>query len=152
VIGVNAAINSPSGGSVGIGFAVPSEVVGRVVPVLIESGQYPHPDLGLSVVELGTEITPGADSPVQQGLLVTQVNPGSGANQAGLQAANVTQQRGRYYFSGGDTIIAADGQPMTSRSDLEIYVDEHYRPGDTVVLTIVRDSEQQDVSVTLGTR
>jgi S1-C subfamily serine protease len=152
VIGVNTAINSPSGGSVGIGFAVPSSVVQRVVPELIANGRYAHPDLGVELAELGTEITPNPNSPYQQGLLVTQVQPGSGAAAAGLEGVQVTRARGRYFFSGGDVIIAVDDQPVASRNDLLIYLDETYRPNEVATLTIVRDSLEREVEVRLDAR
>jgi S1-C subfamily serine protease len=152
VIGVNTAINSPSGGSVGIGFAVPSSVIQRVVPELIANGRYRHADLGVEVAELGTEVTPGQNSPVRRGLLIVQIPRGSAAAQAGLRAAEITVQRGRYLFSGGDIITAVNGEPMFSRDDLSIYLEEHFRPGDTVTLTIAREGQMLDVPVILGAR
>jgi len=152
VVGVNTAINSPSGGSVGIGFAVPSSVVRRVVPELIASGRYAHPDLGVELAELGAEITPDPESPYQQGLLVTQVQPGSGAAAAGLQAVQVTRLRGRYFFQGGDIIIDVDDQRVSSRNDLLIYLDETYRPNETATLTVVRDGAEREIAVRLDAR
>lgn len=149
VIGMNTAINSPSGGSVGIGFAVPANVISLVVPDLIANGRYLHPALGVQVAELGTEITPGNNS-VLRGLLITQIDSGSAASQAGLQAAQVYARGFRYYYSGGDIIVAIDGQATYTRSDINLYLDEHYRPGDTVTLTVYRDGKNMDVSVTLG--
>ncbi|MAS33387.1 MAG: 2-alkenal reductase [Anaerolineaceae bacterium] len=151
VIGVNTAINSPTGASVGIGFAVPASVIQRVVPELIANGRYLHADLGVSVAELGTEVTPGENS-VSRGLLVTSLARSGGAAQAGLQAAEVFVRRGRYVFSGGDIITAINGEPIYSRSDMLIYLEENYRPGDTVTLTIVRDGQTMDVEATLSAR
>lgn len=148
VIGINTAINSPSGGSVGIGFAVPSAVVVRVVPELIANGHYAHPSLGITVVELSTEVTSNSED-LSRGLLIYQIDPASPASQSGLRAAEVFRQRGRYYFQGGDTIIAINGQAVVSRNDMLIYLDENFRPGDTVTLTVVRDGQQFDVTVTL---
>lgn len=151
VVGINTAINSPSGGSVGIGFAVPSSVVKQVVPSLITEGHYDHPSLGVDVLELGTEITP-PNKDITQGLLVAKLQAGSGAQDAGLQPVQVTVQRGRYIFNGGDVITAIDGKTMTSRSDLELWIDSNYRPGDTVTLDIIRDGKPLKLQVTLGTR
>ncbi|GAB4482996.1 MAG: trypsin-like peptidase domain-containing protein [Anaerolineae bacterium] len=149
VIGINTAINSPSGGSVGIGFAVPSEVILRVAPDLIASGYYPHPSLGAQVAELGAEVTPGQNSP-QSGLLVIRVTIGGPADQAGIQAAQISRQRGRIVFSGGDIITHIDGQPMTSRNDMLLYLDANHRPGDTITVTVFRSGQPLDLEVTLG--
>ncbi|MBZ0303228.1 MAG: trypsin-like peptidase domain-containing protein [Anaerolineae bacterium] len=151
VIGINTAINSPTGGSVGIGFAVPSDVIQRVVPELIANGKYTHPDIGLQVAELGTEVSPGSNG-VSRGLLIVDVTANGPADQAGLRAAQVSTQRGRYVFSGGDIIIAVDGQPMYGRDDMLIYLEDHYRPGDTTTVTAVRDGQNVDVPLTLGSR
>ncbi|MBZ0297063.1 MAG: trypsin-like peptidase domain-containing protein [Anaerolineae bacterium] len=148
VIGINTAINSPSGGSVGIGFAVPANVIHRVAPELINSGHYQHPSLGLDVIELGTEISP--INGIERGLLVAQLDVGGPAEQAGLQATQIGRQRGRYVFSGGDIIVGIDDQSAQSRSDMLVYLDEHYRPGDQVTLSVVRDAETITVPVTLG--
>lgn len=148
VVGINTAINSPTGASVGIGFAVPSNVVKRVVPQLIAGGRYAHPSLGVDVLELGTEITPPEG--ISQGLLIAQIRPNSGADLAGLQPTQITRQRGRYYFNGGDIITRVDGEPIASRSDLQLWIDENYRPGDVVTLDIIRDNQPLQVDVTLG--
>jgi S1-C subfamily serine protease len=147
VIGMNTAINSPSGGSVGIGFAVPSNIVKRVVPVLIERGGYPHPTLRLTAYELGTEVAPASKMP-RTGLLIVRIARGSSADKAGLQAAKVTRQRTRYVFEGGD-ITAVNGLPITSRNDFQLALEEKYKPGDQVTLTVWRDGETLEVPVTL---
>ncbi len=149
VIGINTAINSPSGGSVGIGFAVPSNVVQRVVPDLINNGYYAHPDLGISVLELGTEISVSESDP-DRGLLVVNVEDGGPADYAGLQETEISQQRGRYFFTGGDLIIASDNENVFSRNDLQVYVDTNYRPGDEVILKIIRDNQEMEIPIILG--
>ncbi len=151
VVGINTAINSPSGGSVGIGFAVPSDVIQRVVPVLISTGHYPHASLDMTLVELGSEISTSGYS-VQRGLLVAQLTAGGAGEQAGLQAATIYRQRGRLYIQGGDVITAIDGQAVESRNDLQIYLEEHHQPGDTVTLSINRSGTQMDIPLTLGTQ
>ncbi len=149
VVGINTAINSPSGGSVGIGFAVPSNVIARVVPVLISGGHFPHPSLDVTLVELGTEL-PATGYSVQHGLLVVQVASGGAGDKAGLQPATVLRQRMGYVVQGGDVIVAVDGQPMTSRTDLQIYLENNRKPGDTVTLTINRSGKQMDIPLTLS--
>ena len=150
VVGINTAINSPFGGSVGIGFAVPSNVVTRVVPELILKGIYAHPALNIDVLELGAEVTPPQG--LTQGLLITRVEPNSGAYLAGLRPTQVTLQGGRYYFSGGDIVVAVDGQAIASRSDLQLWIDENYRPGELVMIDIIRDNQLIQVQVALGSR
>ncbi len=151
VIGINTAIQSPSGGSVGIGFAVPIEIVTRVVPALIADGRYYHPSLGVDVRELGYELRPSSTGP-QRGLLIVDLEPGGGAANAGLQAAQVYRQGFRYYYQGGDIILAIDSQPLSTRDDLTLYLEDHTRPGDTVTVTISRNGEQRDVPVVVGQR
>ncbi|MBN1312280.1 MAG: trypsin-like peptidase domain-containing protein [Anaerolineae bacterium] len=150
VIGINTAINSPSGGSVGIGFAVPSNVVQRVVPEILTNGFYPHPDLGLAVLELGTEVNIGNDG-TSRGLLVVQMDRGGPAEAAGLEAAEISRQRGRYFFSAGDIITAVDGQEVYSRRDLMVYLDTNHRPDDRVTLRVLRDGSPVDIQVVVGT-
>lgn len=152
VIGINTAINSPSGGSVGIGFAVPSEVVKRVVPELIETGSYAHPAIGIRVAEIGTEVSAPSGSPVSRGLLVIDINENSPAADSNLRAAEASRSARGLVFSGGDIITAVNDQQVRSRSDLLLYLDSNHRPGDTVTLTVFRDGERRQIDVTLGTR
>jgi S1-C subfamily serine protease len=140
VIGVNTAINSPSGGSVGIGFAVPSTVIQRVVPEIILNGRYDHPWIAIQTVELGSEVTPSEDVPTR-GLLVVDIAERSAAAASELEKATIQRQRGRLIFSGGDIITAVNNQPVVSRDDLSIIIDTNYRPGETVVLTVQRTDE-----------
>jgi S1-C subfamily serine protease len=151
VVGINTAINSPSGGSVGIGFAVPSDVIERVVPILISNGHYPHASLDMTLVELGTEL-PSSGYSVQHGLLIAQIIPGSAGERAGLQAASVFRQRGRLLIRGGDVIVAVDGHAVGSRSDLLIYLEEQHKPGDQVTVTIDRNGTQIVAPLTLSTQ
>ena len=149
VIGVNTAIRSPSGGSVGIGFAVPISTVQRVVPDLVAYGHYRHPSLRIAVRELGYEVQPPSDQ-VQHGLLIVDLDPNGPAGQAGLQAAQVQRQGRRLLFVGGDIITAINGQPIRTRDELSLYLEEHTHPGDTVTLTVVNKDGERAVQVTVG--
>ena len=149
VVGINTAINSPSGGSVGIGFAVPSSVIARVVPVLISTGHFPHASLDMTLVELGTELQPAQGEPAT-GLLIAQIVAGGAGDQAGLQAATVMRQRGRLLIQGGDVIVSVDGHPIVSRSDLQSYLENNHKPGDQVALSVVRSGKTLEVSLTLS--
>ena len=149
VIGVNTAIRSPSGGSVGIGFAVPISTVRRVVPDLIAYGHYRHPSLRIAVRELGYEVQPPSDD-IPHGLLIVDLDPNGPAGKAGLQAAQVQRQGRRLVFVGGDIITAIDGRPLRTRDELSLYLEEHTRPGDTVTLTVVSKDGERSVQVTVG--
>ena len=141
VIGVNTAITSPSGGSVGIGFAIPpAETIMRVVPELLTRGYYPHPWTGIDAYELSYELTPSENGP-ENGLLIVQIAPQSPAAQVGLQTAETVRQGRQLYFDGGDVIVAADGQEIKSRDDLTILLENQKQVGDTVELTVIRDGE-----------
>ncbi len=150
LIGVNSAIFSPTGTNAGIGFAIPVNTVKRVVPVLIEKGRYPHPWLGA----IGYDITPRLahilELPVERGLLVVRVYPNSPADRAGLRGATRRVIVGNsLIYSGGDIITAIDGHPVRSWEELQDYLEEETRVGETVVLDIVREGKKMKVRVTL---
>jgi S1-C subfamily serine protease len=156
VIGVNSQIISPSGAFAGIGFAISSNTVARVVPELIRLGRYPHPWLGVNILSLTTEVMEalaqaGVQIAVPEGVLVTQVVRGSPAATAGVRGGDrAVLVSGMRLPVGGDIITAIDGQPVASGQDLTLYLDAETRVGETVELTIVRDGREVTVPVTLG--
>mgnify|MGYP005842012999 FL=1 len=153
VIGINTAIRSPTGGSIGIGFAVPVNSIKRVVPELIAHGRYPHPWLGASFFEVTPAFAQAFGLPSEHGLLAVQVVPGGPADRAGLRGA--TQRvRTRFgdVFLGGDLVVAIDGRPLRTVDELVIYLENHKRVGGTVTLTILRDGRSQTLEVRLGER
>ncbi len=153
VIGINTAIRSPSGGSVGIGFAIPVNTIRRVVPELIARGRYPHPWLGASFFEITPAFAQAFRLPVDHGLLTIRVVPGGPADRAGLRGA--TQRVSTRFgdvFLGGDIITAIDDRPLRRVDDLVIYLENHKRVGDPVTLSILRDGRPQTLTVTLGER
>ncbi len=158
VIGVNSQIVSPSRASAGIGFAVPSNTVRRVVPQLIAQGHYPHPWLGVEYIPLTPERAQafrqaGVDVPVDEGLLVLRVVPGSSADQAGIQGGDRIVRLGNVRIPlGGDIITAINGEPMTDSKEFVAYLETETQVGDTVEVTIIRDGEEQTVQVTLAER
>ena len=149
VIGVNTAIQSPSGGSVGIGFAVPISTVIRVVPELIAQGHFPHPTIGVTVSELGYEIQPSANGP-QHGLLIVDIDRNGPAAKAGLKAAQQQQQGFSTVFVGGDVITAINGQAMTTRDQFTLYMENNTKAGDAITVTYNRSGKSQDVKVVVG--
>ncbi|MFN4294932.1 MAG: S1C family serine protease [Thermoflexales bacterium] len=153
VIGVNTAIRSPSGGSVGIGFAVPADTVTRVVPELIAKGRYDHPWLGLTAYEITPDMARALQLPVDRGLLIAQLQPGGAADRAGVRGA--TQQlrvRGGYLLIGGDILTAVDGRPIATRDQLTIYLENNKRAGETVTLSLIRDNRPLTLTATLAAR
>ncbi len=151
LIGVNSAIYSPSGTSAGVGLAISVDTVVRVVPELIARGRYPHPWLGV----IGYDITPAfakaLDLPVEQGLLVARIYRGSPAASAGLRGAQREIRIGnRTLLVGGDIITAIDGQSIRSMEDIDAYLEERTRVGQTVIVEIVRDRDRLSLPVELG--
>lgn len=139
LIGVNTAIYSPSGASSGIGFAVPVGEVNRVVPQVIRDGKVIRPGLGITLANENLIRELDLD-----GVLVLKVMPGSTAAKAGLRGTR--QVRGGIVL--GDVILEVNG---TRVSDYDTLRDEleRYQVGDTVTLTLLRDSNRQEVAVAL---
>lgn len=156
VVGVNRAIiaNNSFGESTnaGVGFAVTVDIVKRVVPSLIQNGSYDYPYLGVtSQSEMTLLLAEQLDLPQATGAYVLEVTPGSPADKAGLRAGNrPTGVTG--INAGGDLIIAVDGREVRVFGDLLTYLMTKKSPGDTIVLTILRDNQTKEVTVTLGKR
>ncbi len=151
VIGVTSAIQSSTNSNAGIGFAIPSHIVKRVVPVLINDGSYKHPRLGIS----GTTLTPavaenvGLDSSLE-GILVVSVVKNSPADKAGLIGSS--QQRmadGNVKISGGDVITAINGQKLTTYEELVSYMFNNLEVGQKITLDLNRDGKEMSIEVTL---
>lgn len=152
LIGVNSAIFSPTGTSAGVSLAIPVDKVRRVVPELIANGRYPHPWLGLE--ELGYEISSALaaalDLPVQEGLLIARIYRDSPADEAGLRTAGQEVILGnRRYLIGGDILTAIDARPLSTWEQLNAYLDEEARVGQTVTLDILRDGQPLQLPATL---
>lgn len=138
VIGVNAQIRTTQGGgSIGIGFAIPVNILKLVYPSLIETGSYSWSYLGVSSqIESPLAVQP-SDIEAQQGAHIDAVEPGGPADQGGL--------------ADGDVVIAADGQEINSFDDLLSYI-AFKRPGDQVELVVLRNGQEGQITVTLGER
>jgi len=154
VIGVTSAIVSPVRASAGIGFAIPSAIVQKVVPALIETGHYTYPWLGISGTSLDTDLAQAMDlDPNQHGALVIEVVPGSPSDEAGLRGSDRTiTVDGVERRIGGDIIVAFSDQPVEEFDDLATYLVNETAVGQQIVLTILRDGREQRVDVTLGER
>jgi len=159
VVGVNRAIRTSGttieGGAVntGIGYAVSINIVKRVVPVLISEGVYNYPLMGISSTstELTLDMWRQISDTVTSGVYVVSVTPGGPADQAGLVGGTqATDLQG--FYTGGDIIIAVDGLPVNIYGDLISYIFKNKSPGDVINLTIIRDGQEMEVPLTLGSR
>lgn len=140
VVGVNAQIESESGGSDGVGFAIPSNTVRSVVRQLIATGEVRRAYLGVRMVQ------------TDAGVAVTEVVSGSPADEAGVHPATGSRiEDGQEVPTGGDVVVGLDGQEISSPTALQSAVDAR-QPGDTVAITVLRDGSRRTIEVTLGVR
>jgi 2-alkenal reductase len=161
VIGVNRAIASSTRDgngtpiSSGVGFAVPSNIVAKIAPALIEDGSYEYPYLGISSLgESGMTLQTLEllDLPPDQGgAYVTCVVPGGPAATAGVRGAGSCTDESSL-GPGGDLVVAIDGQPLLDFSDLLSYLISETAVGQEITLTVLRDGEQIEIPVTIGAR
>ncbi|MGC2386185.1 MAG: trypsin-like peptidase domain-containing protein, partial [Nitrososphaeraceae archaeon] len=155
VIGMNTAIFSETGVYAGIGFAIPSNTITKIVPSLITTDSYQHPWLGL----IGIDITPdiaealGLSLEEAKGFLIIGVNEGSPADKAGIRGGDrVTNVNGREIRLGGDIVLKIDNQDVRKIEDILTYLEGQKHVDDIVQLTIVRDGKTQTVNATLTPR
>jgi 2-alkenal reductase len=147
VIGVNAAIASTTGTSSGVGFSIPVAAVKRVVPSLIADGEHVYAYMGASFdSEISLDDLALYDVAQTQGAYVVGITAGGPADRAGLIAADPRTGEG------GDLIVAIDGLPIGDFSDLNSYLVFHTQAGQTIEVTVLRDSEQVVLGLTLGAR
>jgi S1-C subfamily serine protease len=154
VIGVNTAIRSATGVNSGVGFAIPVDMVKRVVPDLIALGRYRHPWIGIrGNPTITPEMVAAMDLPVESGVLVFQVEPGSPAEKGGLRGGdrNVTVL-GIPMRAGGDIVIGVNDSVIRDFDDLINYLASRTSVGDVVTLTVVRDGTEIKVELTLEER
>jgi S1-C subfamily serine protease len=154
VIGVNAQIETggASQGNVGVGFAVPSNTVKTVAGQLIENGKVEHAAIGVSAKELTANVAKEFRLPVKSGVVVEEVQPGSGAAKAGIRGGTTdVTVAGESYRLGGDIIVAANGMPVEDLASLRDITSE-LEPGDTVTLEVYRGEVKKTIEVKLGRR
>lgn len=154
LVGINVMILSPSGGSVGISFSIPSNVAVRVVHQIISGGKVSRGWIQFTAIALDPQIARAAGLGDRRGLLITHVVPGGNAASAGLRDGS----SGRYVQTGafvipveGDVILAVDGQPVGSVIEY-LSTLETTQPGDVVTLTVLRDQRTIEVPVVLSRR
>lgn len=152
IVGINSAIISPSGGSVGIGFAIPVNTAKRVIPELISKGYVTYPWIGATIQPLTPEIAKYLKLKVERGAIIAEVVRGGPADKAGLKGGGERVQVGNIIaIVGGDIIVKADQQEVKTADELIRYIREK-KPGDTITLRVHRKDKFQDVKVTLGER
>jgi putative serine protease PepD len=152
IIGINTAIFSPSGGSVGIGFAVPADTARRIIPELLAKGYVSHPWMGVSLYPLTPGVAKALGLSTERGALIVEVVKGGPAHRAGLRGGSKMVQVGNAVIpAGGDVVTALEGAPVASSEEL-IRAIRKQRPGDQVRLRVLRDGKSQDVALVLGER
>ena len=153
VVGINTAIQSSIGEFSGIGFAVPSNTISKIVPALIEEGKYAHPWIGI----LGKDIDPdlakvrGLDN--AKGFLILNVIEGSPAEKAGLKGmSEISEIDGDEYPVDGDIVISVDDKEVRNISDILIHLQREKTVGDEMVLGVLRDGEFMHITLELVER
>lgn len=153
VIGINTAIFSATGVYSGVGFAIPSYLIQKVVPSIITTGEYQHPYLGVSGTDIDSDIAEMMNLKNTTGFLVIQVTSGSPAEKAGIRGgAILTEIEGREVELGGDVIVGIDDKSIRKIDDLLSYLDREKKVGENVTLTIIRNGQVQEIGLTLAAR
>ena len=153
IVGINTAIQSATGEFTGVGFAVPSQTVAKIVPVLIQEGEYRHPWIGISGRDIDPDLAQVLKLNDAVGFLVIMVVPDSPAEKAGLIGSEETVEFGDIeYTIGGDIILSVDGIEVRKISDILIHLQRAKSVGDEMVLEILRDNRTTDVTIVLGER
>ena len=153
VVGINTAIQSATGEFTGVGFAVPSNTVKKVIPVLIRDGIFHHPWMGISGSDVDPELAKVRGLASSKGFLVATVIEGSPAEEAGLLGVTDTKEiDGREYPLDGDIIIKIDDVVVKKISDILIHLQREKSVGDEMIMTINRDGAIIEATLVLGER
>ncbi len=157
MIGINTMIYSPSGGSVGIGFAIPVDTAVRIVPQLIKNGQVRRGWIEMQVIQLFPDLVnylrqSGKAAPVETGLLISTVTSGGNAEKAGLKGGTTAvRYRSTVFYIGGDIVVSIDGKPVTKIAELYAAL-EDTSPGQRVTVEFYRGSKKMSTTVVLAER
>jgi S1-C subfamily serine protease len=153
VVGVNTAIQSETGMFSGVGFAIPSILIQKVVPSLIDKGRYDHSWVGIAGSDVTPSIAEKMDLKESRGFLVMSIVEDSPAERAGIRAGNITEiVDGRNMTLGGDVITHIDNNTVRKLEDLLAYLEYQTEPEDKIVLRVIREGQILDIEVTLGVR
>ena len=153
VVGINTAIQSATGEFSGIGFAVPANTVKKVVPVLIQDGEFKHPWMGISGTDVDPELAEVRGLNSSKGFLVVSVIEGSPAETAGLLGVTETRETdGREFALDGDIILSIDGETVRKISDILVHLQREKSVGDEMVLSVNRGGEILELTMVLEER
>jgi 2-alkenal reductase len=153
VIGINAQIRSESGGSEGVGFAVPINSATRSMRQLLADGRVSYPYVGITSDDLTPSIARRLGQPVRRGALISRVLHDGPAAKAGLKGGNRRiEVDGRIVTRGGDVIVAIGGRQVANKDDVARLLIRRHEAGDSVAFTIIRDGRRQRVQVRLAER
>ncbi len=153
IVGINTAIQSATGEFTGVGFAIPSQTVAKIVPTLIEDGEYKHPWIGISGRDIDPDMAKVMELKDAVGFLVVTVVEDSPASKAGLIGSEETiEVEGVNYPVGGDIILSVDGEEVRKIDDILIHLQRAKTVGDEMILEILRDGRTTNISIILQER
>ena len=153
VVGINSAIFSSTGEFSGVGFAIPSNTLNKIIPSLIKGGSFSHPWIGLSGTNITPEIANAVGLKESRGFLVADTVSGSPAEKAGLRGGDkVANINGREIALGGDVIEKIDNNTVRKIDDILVYLESVKSVGDTVSLSVLRNGQLQKLNLTLAAR
>ena len=153
IVGINTAIQSTTGEFTGVGFAIPSKTVAKIVPTLISEGEYKHPWIGISGRDIDPDMANALEVKDAVGFLIITVVEDSPAAKAGLIGSDKTiEVEGREYSIGGDIIISVDGMDVRKIDDILIHLQRVKTVGDEMDLEILRDGITTNVTIVLQER
>ncbi|HJL67490.1 MAG TPA: trypsin-like peptidase domain-containing protein, partial [Nitrosopumilus sp.] len=153
VVGINTAIQSTTGEFTGVGFAIPSQTVVKIVPTLIKNGEYQHPWIGISGRDIDIDMANVMELEDTIGFLVITVIEDSPASKAGIIGSDKTiQVDGIDYSIGGDIILSVDGIDVRKIDDILIHLQRAKSVGDEMVLEVLRDSKITETTIVLQER
>ena len=153
IVGINTAIQSTTGEFTGVGFAVPSKTIAKIVPSLITNGEYNHPWIGISGRDIDPDLAKVLNLNDAVGFLVITVVPDSPAEKAGIHGSDETVTiDGINYPKGGDIILAVDGIEVRKIDDILIYLQRAKSVGDEMNLEVLREGRTTNITITLQER
>ncbi|MEX2060611.1 MAG: trypsin-like peptidase domain-containing protein [Nitrosopumilaceae archaeon] len=153
VVGINTAIQSATGEFTGVGFAIPSNTIAKIVPKLISDGIYHHPWVGIAGRDINPDLAKVLHLTDARGFLIVNVVEGSPADKAGLKGSSETKEiDGIEYLIGGDVVLSVDGNVVRKIDDILIHLQRYKSVGDEMVLEILRDGRVTNFVVKLDER
>jgi len=152
-IGINTAIFSNTGVYSGVGFAIPSNTINKIVTSLIQTGSYRHPYIGIVGLSLSPDLSKQIGLTQTKGFLITSIAEGSPAEKADLQEGSTTTTvNGREINTGGDIVLKIDNREVTKIDDILAYLESQKQVGDRVHLSILRDNAIRELDLVLTER